>query len=396
MNAPDDARRPRTVPFVDLKTQYRCLEVEINARIGEVLNRCDFILGSAVAEFEESFAAYCGTNHCIGVASGLDALTLALRGLGVGPGDEVIIPANTFIATALSVLQTGAVPVLVEYDPDSFNIDPDRARGAVTGKTKAIVPVHLYGRPAEMDAILAVAREHDLLVVEDAAQAHGATYRGQRVGSFGHAAAFSFYPGKNLGAYGDGGAVVTNDESLAKQIRTMRNYGSSVKYHHELAGVNSRLDSIQAAVLNVKLPYLDHWNELRRAAVAVYQRWLWDLPVVLPLTPAHAEHVFHLFVILTDERELLQNELSKAGVQTGVHYPVPIHLQPACRERCSIPISLEQTERAAHRLLSLPMHPELSECDIEHVATTMRRCVKPIDLWQRLQPMEPTPQRLPS
>jgi len=340
-----DTTRP--VAFVDLKAQYRSIKDEIEARVGEVLRRCDFILGSAVAEFEEAFAAYCDAKHCVGVASGLDALALALRGLGVGAGDEVIVPANTFIATALSVMQTGAVPVLVEYDPDSFNIDPELVRRAITAKTRALVPVHLYGRPADMDPILAIAREHELLVVEDAAQAHGARYHGRRVGSFGDAAAFSFYPGKNLGAYGDGGAVVTSNDDLAREIRAMRNYGSTVKYHHDVVGVNSRLDSIQAAVLNVKLPYLDLWNQLRRASAALYQQWLWDLPITLPLTPSDAEHVFHLFVVLLDEREMLQAELSKVGVQTGIHYPVPIHLQPACKGRCSIPHSLSQTEEAA-------------------------------------------------
>lgn len=384
----NETNTPRAVPFVDLKAQYRSIKGEVEARTSEVLNRCDFILGSAVAEFEEAFAAYCEVKHCVGVASGLDALTLALRGLGVGPGDEVIIPANTFIATALSVLQTGAVPVLVEYDPDSFNIDPERVRRAITAKTRAIVPVHLYGRPADMDAILAIAREHALLVVEDAAQAHGAKYRDRRVGSFGDAAAFSFYPGKNLGAYGDGGAVVTNHDDLAREIRATRNYGSTVKYHHDVIGVNSRLDSIQAAVLNVKLPYLDLWNELRRTSAALYQQWLWDLPITLPLTPSDAEHVFHLFVVLTDERETLQAELNKIGVQTGIHYPIPIHLQPACQGQCSIPDSLSQTEEAAHRLLSLPMHTDLSEGDIEVVAHSIRQVVPPFDLSKRLRPIE--------
>jgi len=367
---------PAPVKFVDLQAQYRNLQQEIDAAIRDVLARSDFVLGSAVGRFEESFAAYCETQHCVGVGCGLDALTLALSGLGIGPNDEVIVPANTFIATVLSVLATGATPVLVEYDPASYTIDPDCVRRAITARTAAIVPVHLYGCPADMDAIGAIAREHDLLVVEDAAQAHGATYRGRRCGSFGHAAAFSFYPGKNLGAYGDGGAVVTNDPDLADAVRKTRNYGSTVKYHHEVLGVNSRLDSIQAAVLNVKLPYLDEWNALRRFAAQAYHQALWELPIELPTTPRDCEHVFHLYVVQVDDRDLLQSQLTHAGIQTGIHYPVPIHEQPACCDRCRTPQDLIQTERAADRLLSLPMHPDLQRTDIDRVCETIRAMIE--------------------
>ncbi len=370
---------PTPIRFVDLQAQYRHLEEEIDAAVQEVLSRCDFVLGSAVEKFEESFAAYCEADHCIGVGSGLDALTLALSGLGIGTGDEVIIPANTFIATAFSVLATGATPVLVEYDPTSYTIDPECVRRAITAKTAAIVPVHLYGCPADMDAIGAIAQEHNLLVVEDAAQAHGATYRGRRCGSLGHAAAFSFYPAKNLGACGDGGAVVTNDSDLADTIRKTRNYGSTIKHHHEVVGVNSRLDSVQAAVLNVKLPHLDEWNALRRSAAAAYHQAMWDLPIELPTMPCDRDHAFHLYVVQVDDRDLLQTQLQHCGIQTGIHYPVPIHEQPACADRCKIPQALLQTERAADRLLSLPMHPELSQGDVDRVAEAVRSLVSELE-----------------
>lgn len=361
------------IRFVDLQAQYRSLKAEIDASVMEVLERGDFILGSSVTAFESSFADYCEVDHCVGVGSGLDALTLALQGLGVKPGDEVIVPANTFIATALSVLRVGATPVLVEYDPLTFNIDPARMARAITPRTSAIVPVHLYGHPAGMDRINEIAAERGLLVVEDAAQAHGARYRQRRCGSLGHAAAFSFYPGKNLGAYGDGGAITTNDEKLADWLRQARNYGSSVKYRHDVVGTNSRLDSIQAAVLGVKLPYLDQWNELRRATATAYHHVMWDLPVQLPASATGVEHAYHLYVIQTTERDALQEALRESGVETGVHYPVPIHLQAACRDRCVVPEDLEQTERAADILLSLPMHAEMSLGDIERVASTVRR-----------------------
>ncbi len=360
------------IRFVDLQQQYRSLKQEIDAAILGVLDRGDFILGASVEEFERAFAVYCGVKHCVGVGSGLDALTLALQGLGIQSGDEVIIPANTFIATALSVLHTGATPVLVEYDPTTYNIDPACVERAVTTHTKAIVPVHLYGQPAEMDTLESVAVKHGLYLVEDAAQAHGARYHQRRCGSLGHAAAFSFYPGKNLGAYGDGGAVVTNDRRLADRLRQARNYGSTVKYHHEIPGVNSRLDSVQAAVLLVKLNYLDQWNELRRSIAAAYHNLMWDVPIELPVPAAHIEHVFHLYVIQTEDRDALQTALNREGIPSGIHYPIPIHQQPACRDRCIIPEGLEQTERAAGRLLSLPMHPELSLDEIERVAAVIR------------------------
>ena len=361
------------IRFVDLQTQYRSIKTDIDAAIHEVLDRGDFILGEAVTTFERSFATYCEADQCIGVGSGLDALTLALRGLGVTCGDEVMIPANTFIATALSVLELGATPVLVEYEPATYNIDPARIERAITEKTKAIVPVHMYGHPADMDPIVSIARAHGLLVVEDAAQAHGARYHGRRCGSLADAAAFSFYPGKNLGAYGDGGAVVTSDENLAAWLRKARNYGSTTKYKHDIPGTNSRLDSIQAAVLNVKLPYLDQWNELRRASASAYHELLWDSAIVLPTRAANVQPVFHLYVVETADRDSLHAALNDAGVQSGVHYPTPIHLQRACDGRCVIPEDLTQTETAATRLLSLPMHPELSLDDIERVAGIVRK-----------------------
>ena len=354
------------VPFVDLRIQHAALAPAIESAMREVCQKGDFILGSAVEQFEAEFAAYLGIRHAIGVASGLDAIELALRANGIGPGDEVITVANTFIATVLAIVAAGAKPVLVDADPESYNIDPAAVRAAITSRTRAIVPVHLYGQPADLDAIAALARQHNLVVVEDSAQAHGARYKGKRVGLFGHAAAFSFYPSKNLGAYGDGGMVVTNDDRVAEQVRLLRNCGQRKKYHHPVIGKNSRLDTVQAAVLRVKLPHLDDWNTARRRHAAAYSERLAG-GVHTPATTPDMEHVFHLYVVETDRRDALQESLKGREIQTGIHYPVPIHLQEACAglgyKKGDFPV----TERAAARILSLPMYPELNAEQIDTV-----------------------------
>lgn len=369
------------VPFVDLAAQYRTIQAEADAAVAGVLSKSDFVLGEAVDAFEEEFAQYCGTRFAIGVDSGYSALELILRGYGIGPGDEVITAANTFIATALAISTCGATPVLVDADPTTYNIDPQQIEAAITPRTRAIMPVHLYGQPADMDPILAIARQHNVRVIEDAAQAAGARYKGRRAGNLGDAAAFSFYPAKNLGAYGDGGAIVTSDPDLVDQVRLLRNLGQRAKYNHEIKGYNHRLDTLQAAVLSVKLPYLDAWNGARRAHAQRYAQLLADLPVSLPATgPAGAgeamEHSYHLYVIRTAEREMLQQHLGQADIATGIHYPVPIHLQPAFAElgyqRGDFPV----TERLMNEILSLPMYPELSPVAIEYVAHTVRQAQK--------------------
>lgn len=361
------------IPFVDLKAQYRQLKDEVDPAVLAVMQRGDFVLGGAVTEFEREFAEYCHVEHCVGVDSGYSALELMIRAYDIGPGDEVITAANTFIATTLAISNTGATPVLVDCDPQTYNIDASKIEAAITPRTKAIMPVHLYGQAADMDAIVGIARKHGLLVFEDAAQASGARYKGRRAGSLGDAAAFSFYPGKNLGAYGDGGAVTTNDAAIAEKIRLLRNIGQKVKYYHEVKGYNHRLDTIQAAVLRVKLPYLDGWNASRRRAAATYAEMLAGLPIVAPETADYAEHIFHLFVVrVSGGREALMDRLKGAGIATGLHYPIPIHLQPAYVElgykRGDFPV----TEAYADEILSLPIFPELDDEKVAYVANAIR------------------------
>jgi dTDP-4-amino-4,6-dideoxygalactose transaminase len=363
------------VPFVDLGAQYATLRDEARAAIDGVLERGDFILGRAVETFERSFAAYCDVEHAVGLDSGLSALELALRALDIGPGDEVITAANSFIASALPISTVGATPVLVDVDERSYNLDVALVETAITPRTRAIMPVHLYGQPADMDALLALAARHGLAVVEDACQAHGARYHGRRVGGLGHVAAFSFYPAKNLGAYGDGGALVTNDPAIAERARTFRNYGSSRKYHHEVRGSNRRLDTLHAAVLNVKLPRLDGWNEGRRRAAARYDALLADANVVVPARTDGIDHVYHLYVVRTADREGLQAHLTREGISTGIHYPVPIHLQPAYRDLPHRAGDFPVSERLAGEILSLPMYAELSEAQVERVADAIVRYV---------------------
>jgi len=378
------ARAAVGVALVDLPRQYDELGEEIDAAIRKVMQQGAFILGEELALFEEEFAAYCGARHCVGVGSGLSALTLALKGLGIGATDEVILPANTFIATALAVTNTGATPVLVDHDRETYNISPQAIELAITKNTRAIIPVHLYGQPADMDQINAIADQYGLIVVEDAAQAHGATYQGRgtgatsvqpvdrHCGSLGQAAAFSFYPGKNLGAFGDGGAVVTNDDDLANWLKTARNYGSTVKYRHDMVGVNSRLDNLQAAVLRIKLRHLDRWNQIRRDTARTYCERLADLPIVLPREAPDRTHVYHLFVCRCGHRDALLDFLKRRGIAAGIHYPVPIHRQRAYQGKCVIADSLTYAEAFSDQLISLPMHPHLSGDDIERVCTSIR------------------------
>jgi dTDP-4-amino-4,6-dideoxygalactose transaminase len=363
------------IPFLDLPAQYATIAAEIDAAMQGVVRRADFILGGEVAAFESQFAEYLGVKQVVGVASGLAALEMALRAYDIGPGDEVITAANTFIATVLSIVAVGAKPVLVDMDPKTQNIDPSAIGAAITSRTRAIMPVHLYGQPADLDPILAIANRYQLLVIEDAAQAHGARYDGKRVGGFGHAAAFSFYPGKNLGAYGDGGAVATNDEKMAEKLRELRNYGSKVKYYHEVMGTNSRLDTLQAAVLRVKLGYLDQWNAARRKHAATYNKGLASSAIGLVRTLPNVEHVHHLYVVEVEDRKRVQAELQNRGISTGIHYPVPVHMQKASVALGYPRGAFPHTERAAERILSLPMFAELTNEQVEYVVDTLTTIV---------------------
>jgi dTDP-4-amino-4,6-dideoxygalactose transaminase len=355
------------VPFVDLHAQHAPLAGAIERAVRELIARGDFIMGAAVERFETEYAGYIGTRHAIGVGTGLSAIELALRAFEIGPGDEVITQANTFIATVLAILAVGATPVFVDIDARTYGIDPAAIAAAVTPRTKAIVPVHLYGQPADLDAVLAVANRHGLVVIEDAAQAHGARYHGRRAGSVGHAAAFSFYPSKNLGALGDGGMVTTSDDRAAGRLRLLRNYGQRVKYYHAIAGTNSRLDTLQAAVLSIKLPHLDGWNAARRGHADAYAARL-SGHVQTPSAADGREHIYHLYVIETPDREALEQRLRARQIQTGIHYPVPAHLQEACAPLGYKAGDFPVTEAAARRILSLPMFAELTDAQIDHVA----------------------------
>jgi dTDP-3-amino-3,4,6-trideoxy-alpha-D-glucose transaminase len=362
-----------TVPFLDLGAAYRELQAGLDAAAGRVLASGRYLLGPENEAFEAEFAAYCGGSHCVTTGSGLDAIVLTLRALDIGPGDEVIVPSHTFIATWLAVAAAGATPVPAEPSPASFTVDPAAVEAAVTDRTRAIMPVHLYGQPADLDALDAIARRHGLAVVEDAAQAHGAFYRGERIGAR-YAAAFSFYPGKNLGAQGDGGAVVTADPALAAKLAMLRNYGSKVKYHHEIKGTNSRLDELQAAMLRVKLAHLDTWNARR---VAIAGRYLAELSDVdgLPVVPEWARPVWHLFVLRTADRAGFQERLAAAGVDTLIHYPVAAHRAPAFAELRLGAGSLPLAERLADEVVSLPMGPHLSAGQVDQVIAAVRDAV---------------------
>jgi dTDP-4-amino-4,6-dideoxygalactose transaminase len=364
------------IPFVDLQIQYRTLKQEIDAAIGRVLENSAFILGREVEAFEEAFAEYVGARFCVGVSSGTAAIHLALAAAGIQAGDEVIVPANTFFATAEAVSNAGATPRFVDADPVSYNLDPNLIEAAITPRTRALMPVHLYGQAADLDAVFAIAARHHLPVIEDAAQAHGSLYKGRRVGALARAGCFSFYPGKNLGAYGEGGAVTTNDAEIARRVRLLRDHGSAHKYRHEIVGYNFRMEGIQGAVLGVKLPHLDHWNDLRRAHAARYDDLLKGCGLMLPQEMAYARHIFHLYVVQTEARDALQQSLQDAGVQTGIHYPVPVHLQPAYAELGYQRGDFPESERQAERVLSLPMFPELTGEQIEQVAETVRQSLE--------------------
>jgi dTDP-4-amino-4,6-dideoxygalactose transaminase len=360
------------LPFVDLAAAHRELASELDEVLKRMLENGDFILGHEVAAFELEFARYCEVDHAIGVDSGLSALELILRAYGIGPGDEVITQANTFIATAFAITHVGATPVLVDVDPVTGQIDVEGIEQAITSRTRAIMPVHLHGLPAEMDAVVEVADRHGLVVIEDACQAHGARYRGRRAGSLGHAAAFSFYPSKNLGAAGDGGAVTTNDPEIAATIRTLRNYGQRDKYEHVAVGYNRRLDTLHAAVLRIKLAHLDEWNSRRQACAAEYQRLLDDLPLQTPYEAPHLEHVWHVYQIRVEDRERLAARLGEQRIATSVHYPVPIHLQDAYRGLGHGVGDFPVSEADARRTISLPMHPHLDAAGVARIAEAVR------------------------
>ena len=359
------------IPFVDLKAQYLSIKEEIDQAIASVLNSSQFILGEYVEAFEEEFARYCQTEFAIGLNSGTSALHLALLAAGIQPGDEVITVSFTFVATAAAIRYTGAQPVFVDIDPRSRTIDPAKIEAAITPRTKAIMPVHLYGQCADMDLILEIARRHNLVVIEDAAQAHGALYKGRRAGSLGDLACFSFYPSKNLGAYGEGGAVVTNNADYHAKIRILRDQGQSRKYHHELVGYNYRLEGMQGAILRVKLRHLDDWNTARRDRAEKYRRLLKDSGVCLLKEMEHSRSVYHLFPIFTPQRDYLQQHLRAADIATNIHYPVPTHMQLAYRDLGYNEGDFPVTEKASREVLCLPIYAELSEEAVRRVATSV-------------------------
>ncbi|MEI7989490.1 MAG: DegT/DnrJ/EryC1/StrS family aminotransferase [Chloroflexota bacterium] len=362
----------KNIPFVDLFAQYKSIKSEVDEAMAGVISTSAYVLGPDVKQLELEFAAYCGIGYAIGVDSGTSALELALHGFGIGPGDEVITAANTFIATASAISCVGAKPVLVDVDPVTNNINVDHINTVITNHTKAIIPVHLFGHPADMDPIMEIAKQHSLIVIEDACQAHGAKYKGKRMGSIGHAAAFSFYPSKNLGAYGDGGMIVTNDSNVADKIRMLRNHGEKEKYLHETLGYNRRLDTIQAAVLRVKLKHLDDWNKSRREHAALYNNLLIGSNVITPRVADYAEPVWHLYVIQVKNRDELRTKLSERGISTGIHYPVPIHLQTAYQSLNYKPGDFPVTEESAKQILSLPMYAELEPWMIKYVVDSIK------------------------
>ncbi len=360
------------VNFVDLKAQYQTIKPEIDKAIENVISNTAFILGKAVAEFEEQFAGYCGAKHCVGINSGTSALIMALKALDVDEGDEIITTPNTFIATAEAISFAGATPVLVDIEEKNYNLDPAKLEKAITAKTKAIIPVHLYGQPADMDPILKIAKKKGIPVIEDAAQAHGAQYKGKKTGGLATAACFSFYPGKNLGAYGEGGAVTTDDEGIAQKVRMLRDHGSPKKFYHEFIGNNCRLEGIQGAVLSVKLKHLDKWNDGRRKNADLYRKYLEGTGVGLPEEMPYARHVYHVFCVRVKERQKLIDFLKEKGIFTNIHYPIPIHLQKAYSflgyKKGDFPV----TEGCMDKILSLPMFAELTEEEIKYTADCIR------------------------
>jgi dTDP-4-amino-4,6-dideoxygalactose transaminase len=363
------------IPFVDLKSQYASIKNEVDAAVRGVLESCQFTLGSEVAMFEQEFAAYCHSPHGIGVNTGTSALHLALLAAGIGEGDEVITVPFTFVATVSAICYTGAMPVFVDIDPTTFTMDVAAIEAAITERTKAILPVHLYGQPADMDPILEIARRHGLIVIEDACQAHGAEYRGRRAGSMGDLGCFSFYPGKNLGAYGEGGMVVTGNPDHARTIRMLRDWGAERKYEHVLKGFNYRLEGLQGAVLRVKLRHLEAWTAARRAAAARYDTLFAGTGVATPHAMPYSRHVYHLYVVRTAHRNAWHDALAAQGIQTGIHYPTPVHLLPAFADLNHARGDFPHSERAADEVLSLPMFPELSEIQSRQVAEAVLNLV---------------------
>jgi dTDP-4-amino-4,6-dideoxygalactose transaminase len=347
------------IPFVDLKAQYQGIKEEIDEAVARTLASANFILGPEVAAFEKDFASYCGVSHCMGLNSGTSALHLALLAAGVGPGDEVITVSFTFVATVAAIVYTGAKPVFVDIDPVSFTMDVNQIEEAITPKTKAILPVHLYGQPADMDPIMQIARRRGLVVIEDACQAHGAEYNGKRVGSIGDVGCFSFYPGKNLGAYGEGGAVTTNNPEMARTIRMLRDWGAEKRYHHALKGYNYRMEGLQGAILAVKLRHLEKWTEARRARAKSYDNFLVKIGVGIPVVMPYSRHVYHIYAIRHPQRDELAKFLNEHGVQSGIHYPIPVHLQEAYADTGYKLGDLPVSELVANEVLSLPMCAEL-------------------------------------
>ncbi len=364
------------IPFLDLQAAHQEIRAEISDAVARVIDSGWYVLGDEVATFEEEYAAFCNASHCISVANGLDALHLALRAMNVGIGDEVIVPSNTYIATWLAVSQCGATPVPVEPDPQTFNINPALVESAITYRTKVIIPVHLYGQSADMHSILQIAGRHNLRVLDDAAQAHGARYKGLRIGAIGDVTAWSFYPGKNLGALGDGGAITTNNATLADELRALRNYGSRKKYINDTLGWNSRLDAIQAAVLRVKLRHLEGWNSRRVAIAAGYLTELADSALTLPLVPSWSDPVWHLFVVRSSNRDALQQRLAASGIDTLIHYPVPPHRQKAYAglgiENDAFPVANQMSDE----VLSLPIGPHMTEHQLAHVVSSIKDCAR--------------------
>ncbi len=368
------------IPFSDLAAQYRSVQGDLRQAVMNVLESGQYVLGQEVASFEQAFAEYVGVQQAVGVNSGTSALHLALLAAGIGAGDEVITVPFTFVATVAAIRYAGATPVFVDVDPRTLTMDPQHITRAITSKTKAIIPVHLYGQAAHLDPILAIAREHRLTVIEDAAQAHGAHYNGRRVGSIGDLGCFSFYPGKNLGACGEGGIVTTNRPELARKIRMLRDWGAERKYHHEYLGFNYRMEGIQGAALKVKLKHLDAWTDARRRLAHRYDAKLAGLPLDTVQPTSGADHVYHLYVIRVRERERVQAALQREGIQTGIHYPVPVHLQPWAGPLGYLPGAFPESEGAAATVLSLPLYPEMPESHVDQVATALSRLIEEHDL----------------
>jgi dTDP-4-amino-4,6-dideoxygalactose transaminase len=363
------------IPLVDLKGQYETIKPEIEAAIRRVIERTAFILGPEVVAFEDEFAAFCEARHAVGVSSGTDALHLALRACEVKAGDEVITSPFTFIATAEAVSMCGARPVFVDIDPRTYNIDPGQIEARITPRTSAIIPVHLYGQPADMDPILEIAHRHHLRVIEDAAQAHGARYKGKRVGTLADIACFSFYPGKNLGAYGDAGAVVTDNDEIAERVRMLRNHGRREKYEHLVEGFGNRLDALQAAILRAKLPHLESWNNRRRELAAQLTTLIAGTEAITPFVPEWAEPVWHLYVVRVKDRDRVLAQLKQVGIASGVHYPISLHLQPAYQHLGYCRGSFPHAEMAMDKVLSVPMYPELSEVQIRYITDALAKYI---------------------